>query len=129
MYLVSWIEEESRLEASLGGRITVEEMAVFAEEIRESLQIVNASPYRLLLDYSKAKRFDDATSLMLADLKDGCLENGADKIVTIVRDENDVLAHVSSRIQHVMEGREEFLLEQEEIRWPVPAAVAKAKAA
>ena len=35
MYLISWSEEESKLEASLGGRVTIEEMHVVFSEIEE----------------------------------------------------------------------------------------------
>jgi hypothetical protein len=121
MYLLTWIEEEARIEASLGGRITVEEMAVLYEELRDVLESLQDQPYLLQLDYSRAKNFDAMTTMVLEEIKDFCLSNGAAKVVSILRDEDDVTIHTNSRLQLVMEGREEFVLEPEQIAWTPPA--------
>jgi hypothetical protein len=121
MYLLSWIEEEARVEASLGGRVTCDEMSVLFEELREVIETVQARPYLLQLDYSKARSFDTATLLILNELKDFCLANGAAMIATILEDEDDLVTHTSVRLQQVMEGSEQFVLDPTHIDWTRPA--------
>jgi hypothetical protein len=122
MYLVSWSEEQHILEASLGGRVTIEEMAVFTEEIREVIDMVNEQPFLLVLDYSRSRSFDHQTDGLLADLKDFCLEHGAEKVVSVVRDAEEVAPLVTANIQKVLEGKEQFVVDPTVIEWTPPAA-------
>ena len=125
MYLISWMDEDARIEASLGGRVTAEEMAVFQEELAEVLDTISNKPFLLVLDYAKAKNFDLETRAVLADLKDFCFANGAGKIVSIVQDEEALIAETTGRMQAVLEGREELTLELKEIVWNAPAQVVR----
>lgn len=122
MYLVSWCEEQHILEASLGGRVTQDEMAVFVEEIQDVIDMVNEQPFMLLLDYSRSKPFDHASNLLLGDLKEFCIENGAAKVVNIVRDTDDVGEQMNLNFQRVMAGIEEFVEDPAKVRWTAPAA-------
>ena len=117
MYLISWNEEEARIEASLGGRITADEMEVFAEELLDIIESVADRPHLLILDESKAKDFDRDGTVALSEFKDAVLSNGASKVVTIARDEDDLLTQTSERLQYVLEGREEFVLEPSAVIW------------
>lgn len=109
MYLVSWIEEEGKVEASLGGRVTVEEMHVFAEELREVVATFEDKPYVLTIDHSKAKPFDVNTNRLLGQLKDECLSGKAQKIVTVVEDDDAVAAVTNERIMPVLMGQEKVV--------------------
>jgi hypothetical protein len=121
MYLLTWTEREAKVEASLGGRVTVEEMIVLYDEIQQLATALKRQPYLLLLDYSKAKRFDTQTHSVLDEIKDFCLANGADKIISVIRDEDDLLQHTHARFQLVLEGREAYIYDSEEIKWkPAP---------
>jgi hypothetical protein len=114
MYLVAWEENDARLEASLGGRVTVDEMAAFADDVRNLLEEVGEKPYLVLIDYCKAKEFDFEASAVLASLKDFCLASGAALVVSLVQDDETVVRHTSERLQLVLEGREMFLTEFDE---------------
>src|SRR5688572_19475814 len=116
MYLVSWIEEEGKVEASLGGRVTVEEMHVFAEEVRDVTATFNR-PYVLTIDHSKAKPFDGPSQSLLSDLKDRCLKGKAEKVISIVNDEDEMAMLTSERLMPVMEGREEIVMAAANQEW------------
>ncbi|MBI5706367.1 MAG: hypothetical protein HZC36_05195 [Armatimonadetes bacterium] len=129
MYLISWMEDEARVEASLGGRVTAEEMAVLQDELADVIETLEHKPFLLVLDYAKAKGFDLDTRSVLADLKDFCFANGAAKIVSIVQDEDAMVSQCTERIQAILEGREELMLEPREIAWQAPATQVVRKAA
>ena len=111
MYLVSYLENEHILEASLGGRVTVEEIMVFGEELEEAIEIFG--PCNILLDYSRALSFDRNAILALGVVKDACLQAGAQRIVSVPCTDHDLVRHTSSRLQEVLEGKEEFVLDPE----------------
>ncbi len=118
MYLVTWDENEAKVEASLGGRVTVEEMTVFAEELKAVVEEFGDQPYMLMFDYSRAKSFDLKATDVLMSLKDFCLDAGAAKIVSVVRDEEDLAQHTHSRLMATLEGKEQFVLQPEAAAWP-----------
>ncbi len=117
MYLVTWSEKEGRIEASLGGRVTSDEMAVFIEELHGVLETLSSRPYLLMLDHSLAKRLDASASAMLDELKDFCLAGVDNRILTIVADDDEVARCTSERLQHVLEGRETISAYSESIAW------------
>ncbi len=127
MYLVSVIEDQSVIEASLGGRVDAVEMKTFAEELEELFEDQNG-PFYLLLDYSKAGNFDASTTRALGDLKDKAFENGALKVYSVPQEISDIEEHVATNIQNVLEGREEFLMYAHQARFaPLPTQyIAKA---
>jgi len=118
VYLLNIIEETNVVEASLGGRIDVDEMRVLGEELAELLNQVETENFYVLIDYSKAKPLDGKARIELAWIKDTLLDQGATKIVNVARDDNDIIDGTTDRIQHVLEGREEFLLDPAEARFP-----------
>lgn len=120
MYLVNWNREELVLEASLGGRVTVEEMAVFYEDLRETVDDIGSQSFLLVLDYSRTRPFDPVAEIILAELKDFCLENGAEKIVSVVRDTDDKAAVTTASLQRVLEGIEEIVIDEATIDWAPP---------
>ncbi|HMS56067.1 MAG TPA: hypothetical protein PKA27_11770 [Fimbriimonadaceae bacterium] len=121
MYLISWDEEEAKIEASLGGKVTADEMEVFAEELLDVIESMSDRAPLVVLDASKAKDFDRASGEAFSGCKDLLLTNGATKVVTIARDETDMLSQTSERLQFVLEGREEFVLEASAVIWQAPA--------
>lgn len=115
MYMMSWNEEDSRIEASLGGKVTAPELQVLSEELHELLAELDEKPYLLLLDYSKTQPLDgEATSELFA-LKDFCLEQGVEKIVSVTRDDEEAAWHIDQRLQHVLEGREAIVAQGDEL--------------
>ncbi len=124
MYLLNIIEETNVVEASLGGRIDADEMRVLGEELSVLLNQVETQNFYVLIDYSKAKPLDSKAQIELAWIKDTLFESGATKIVNVARDDSDVVNGTTDRIQHVLEGREEFLLDPAEARFPAMPAVA-----
>lgn len=121
MYLISWLEDEARIDTSLGGRISVEEARAFVDDLTEIVESMDR-PFLVTLDRSKAKELDRQSSDVLNDMKDRFLEFGAAQIVTIARDEQDVLRETSQRLQNVLEGREQVLLEPVVLVWDSPAS-------
>ena len=106
MYMMSWNDDDARIEASLGGRVTAAEVQVLSEELHEVIASLDHQPYLLLLDYSRAHTLDSEATAELASLKDYCLANGADKIVSVVHDDEEAARHIDMRLQHVLEGKE-----------------------
>jgi hypothetical protein len=119
MYLVTIQEEKAVVEASLGGRIDSLEMRAFAEDLEEVLESLGASQFYLLIDHSRAKNFDAEAACILAQLKDKAFAFGAEKIVTLASDEDEVARHTTSRLQEVLEGREQFCLEMPQMNYPI----------
>lgn len=127
MYLVSVLADQSRVEASLGGRVTAEEITVLGQEILAASGEFTGKPFDILLDYSLAKTLDRACSYELADMKEMCLASGARKIVSVAGDEQEVVRHTSLRLQAVLEGHEEFVAEPSKAKFDsAPAAQRKA---
>ena len=109
MYLVSVFEKEGVIEASLGGRVSADEICVLAGEISDRFEHVDAQQMSLLLDYSRAKRFDPKAFQALNELKDLAFDYGVLQIVSVISDEAERTTHQSSRLQMVLEGRESFV--------------------
>ena len=111
MYLLSWKNQESRLEASLGGRVTLEEIKAFADELRDLMEDIPEVRFLVVLDASRIRPLDAESNYALSCVKDYCLERGADRVVTIARDEDDRARIVADRLQVVLEGREHIILD------------------
>lgn len=109
MYLVSFFEKEGILEASLGGRVSADEICVLAGEISDRFEQMDAQGMSLLLDYSRAKRFDPKAFQALNELKDLALDYGVLQIVSVISDEAERATHQTSRLQMVLEGRESYV--------------------
>lgn len=105
------------VEASLGGRVTADEIRVFGEELCELLEAFENRPFNLLLDYSKAKRLDSDAVSALSAVKDGCFDLGATEIVSITTDEQDMVMQQSFRLQQVLEGKERFVSEPSQAKF------------
>ena len=117
MYLVSLYEKEGIVEASLGGRVTAEEIKVFGDELVELLAHMADQPFEVLLDHSRARRMDGDTVLALSDVKDLLLATGATMIWSIAADDSDRAAHQTVRLQHVLEGNETFVAEPSQAKF------------
>ncbi len=111
MYLVSLFEREGIVEASLGGRVTADEVRVFGEELLELLETFEERSFSLLLDFSRAKRLDHSAVCALGMVKDQCFGAGASEIVSVPCDEHDLVSHQSTRLQFVLEGKERFQMD------------------
>jgi hypothetical protein len=118
MYLLSVSHDERVVEASLGGRVTVEEMEVLGEELLGMVHEFRGSPHHLLFDYSRARVLDADALQLLGQIKDECLSCGAERIVTIAADEHQVVRHTGLRLQTVLEGKEEFVHDPSLVAFP-----------
>ncbi|MBV6490567.1 MAG: hypothetical protein KJZ62_09755 [Fimbriimonadaceae bacterium] len=118
MYLLSLHEDRSLIEASLGGRVTADEVSVLLDEIDEIVDQFESQGFSLLIDHSLAKTMDQHARAQLADLKDACLSRGAVKIVTVVASDEEVARNVNERFHWAMEGREQYVLDSSRIEWP-----------
>lgn len=111
MYLVSLYESEGFVEASLGGRVTADEVRVFGQELMELLAHMEQRPFEVLLDHSRARRMDGDTVMALGDVKDALAACGATTIWCVAADERDQADHQTARFQQVLEGFERFVSE------------------
>lgn len=116
MYLVSLYEKEGIVEASLGGRVTADEVRVFGDELMELLTHMAEGPFEVVLDHSRARRMDPETVMALSDVKDVLIQNGAAMIWSIASDESDRAMHQTVRLQHVLEGTESFVAEPNQVK-------------
>lgn len=110
MYIVKWNEEENTLEASLGGHVTMGEAQVFTETIIGELQNYSGGPFTYKLDYSKATRLDDGVMETFHVAHTYCKLRGAQKYVCIARDEIEIEYMIGLRLQHVLQGEEDYQL-------------------
>ncbi len=99
------------IEASLGGKVTAGEVEVFGEEVVEVVSLLEGRPFNMLLDFSKAKGIDDSVLQLLGEVRDLCHELGAQKISSVVPNEQVMEHQISRRLNHVMGGQEEFILD------------------
>lgn len=97
-------------------------MVVF-EELQEVVDDLEGQPYLLVLDYSKAKGFDAETESVLGDIRDFCLRKGAEKVVSVVRNEDEIQLMTSWRLQNVLEGIEDFVTDPSVIEWTPMIAI------
>lgn len=118
VYLLNVIDGHNVVEASLGGRIDADEMRVFGEELGELMADLGVDDYSVVFDYSRAKPLDGQAKIELGWIKDSLIDQGAQKIVNVARDDMDIVDGTTARLQHVLEGREEFVLETHKISFP-----------
>ncbi|HVT14454.1 MAG TPA: hypothetical protein VHE55_19490 [Fimbriimonadaceae bacterium] len=98
-------------------------MKTFAEEMEDLFHEWNGDSFYLLLDYSKASTFDARTSQALDDLKEKALEAGAVKVFSVPQEDSELSDHISARMQAVLEGKEEFLMNATQAKFaPLTAA-------
>lgn len=118
MYLISWNEADGRIEASLGGRVLLDEMVVFTEELEHFIEDLAGEPYTVLLDYSRSRPFDHECRRSLAAFQEWALERGCVKWVNVIRDAEEQAEAVTHRFAAVMEGTEDYVLEPGQATWP-----------
>ncbi len=126
MFLVSVYEEGGLVEASLGGRVTPAEVRVFGEEILNAAEDVKTTEFRLLLDHSRAEPMDSATLHEFCLMKEAMFEGGAAQIVSVARDHDDRDFHTTARLQFVLEGHEDVVLDPTEAVFGRPSQIRKA---
>jgi hypothetical protein len=121
MYYVAVRDDDGWIEASLGGKVTQGEMAVFAEEVlRATAQC--AEGYCVFMDTSRAQPLETELHAELTILKDACHAGGARRIAHAVRVE-EIVRHIAERLDHVMAGREAYGLDETVLEPPfMPAA-------
>lgn len=129
MYLLSIKDDETVLEASLGGRVDADEVRVMAEELTELFENSDSSVSYVLIDYSKAKAMDSTALGELGSIKQWLLNSGVSKIVNVARDEDQRIDHTGYWMQGVLEGQEEFVLEPEQATFPAVAEIRYLRAA
>lgn len=109
MYLIEWIPDGARMEASLGGAISGGEMSVFMNELHREMEALNGRPFDLVLDYSRAVAADEGVEFALARILADAPANGADRVTFIANSDREVERWTSARLQFVLEGREIFV--------------------
>jgi len=89
--------------------VSADEICVLAGEISDKFEQMEMGNMSLLLDYSRAKRFDPKAFQALNELKDLALDFGVVQIVSVISDEAERATHQSSRLQMVLEGKESYV--------------------
>jgi hypothetical protein len=128
MYMIDMIEDCFFVEASLGGKLDPSEIQVMAKDLAATMYGKDINKFTIMLDYSRAKAMDADTRTQLCWVKDALLELGIRKIINIARDDTDLVDGTTDRIQYVLEGREEFLLEPDRTKLPSVSTSATAMA-
>lgn len=110
--------------------MTVGEVQVFGEELLEVVASLEGQSFNLLVDYSRAKGIDHSVLQLLVEINDLCHELGAQKITSAVPSDQVAEHQVARRLNHVMDGREEFVLDPVYARFtPVGKSEALSRAA
>lgn len=111
MYLLSYYEENSFVEASLGGKIVAPELNIFEEELVDLIEGLECQQFNLLLDYSRAKLSCEELQPRLNDIRNRCRELGAKRIVSVVPGEADLERETAHRLEEVLSGIEDYVLD------------------
>ncbi len=122
MYLLSLMKEERWIEASLGGKVTYDEMRVFGIELRDLIIQSEIGRYAIHIDMSRAQPFDRNVDRVLTEIKDQCLRQGVTRIMTLVANEAQAEFYTAQRLQNVLEGKESYLLDSAALVGVVNAA-------
>ena len=109
MYLINWNPNASRIEASFGGCITNGEAEVFLEELREQLAQCQGREFSLVLDFATTKRLDAHVMDTFISAREASRIAGATKVVFVARNEDEAVSLTDSRLQEVLNGREEYV--------------------
>src|SRR5687768_826854 len=99
MYMMSWDENEGRIEAILGGHVTAPELKVLSEELQDLITETDRTPSVLLIDYSKTQPFDEQATSEMGALKNQIPEAGVGKIVSVTRDDEETAREIDLRLQ------------------------------
>jgi hypothetical protein len=108
MYLLNWSEKSGLVEASLGGRITPQEIEALGEEVSAILSEAKHTCH-VLLDYGMAQQFESPVYLTLGEVKDRWLDEGVACITSVPQGDAEIAAETTMRLQEVLEGREQFI--------------------
>lgn len=108
MYLIDW--NESVLEASIGGRVTLAEARVFVDEVMRELTQHPVTPTSFILDYSSAVKVDPGVLEAFHVLTGYARVRGSVRNVVVPRDESELQALVTLNLQEVLEGQQEYRL-------------------
>jgi hypothetical protein len=129
VYLLSYYEERGFIEASLGGKITTSELEVFEDELLSIIEGLEGQPYNLMLDYSRAKCLDDRGFEILTGIRGKCQEYGAQRIVSVVPGQADLERETAHRLEAVLSGLEDYVLDPAYARFSPPQTAVVRKVA
>jgi hypothetical protein len=109
MYLLTWNQEDARLEATFGGSICKKEVDFFSEDFRSLLKLAGEAPFTVLLDYATTTKLAEGVAEILSELRDESVSIGATRVTVIARDEPEANALAAERVAQVTSGREEYV--------------------
>lgn len=109
MYLISWNPDQRRIEASLGGNVTYAEAQVFADNLVDEVAAQREGTFSVLIDYSVVRRIDPEVRDVLNTVRDAMVFAQASKITIITPSEEEACAYIDTRLQAVLEGKEEYV--------------------
>lgn len=110
MYLIDWKPETRTIEASLGGVVTAAEAEVFAAEIIALAGTSPAEQTTILIDRSRAHRIEGEAKAVLGSMRDALHLKAEVRIMELVGLQEHVVETTSERLQHVLDGRERYLV-------------------
>ena len=110
MYVIARNDSEGFVEASLGGRVTLEEMKVFGSELAEICADFRGEPFVVLMDSSGAQPFDLRTRHLLFAIQDMMLNNGALHVTHLLSHDEDVYEWEGLRYERVRSGLEAYVV-------------------
>jgi len=110
MYVIARNDNEGFVEASLGGRVTLEEMKVFGSELAEICADFRGEPFVVLMDSSGALPFDLRTRHLLFAIQDMMLNAGALQVTHLLGHDQDVYEWEALRYERVKSGAETYVV-------------------
>lgn len=108
MYLLNWDWENNRIEANLGGVITMGEAEVLVDEIIEGIIEADVTGFEVEIDYTLARRVESGVFLQFDRARKYLAISGAQRFVLVAPTQNEAELLIAQNIQAVMEGREEY---------------------
>jgi len=109
MYLLNWNETQTRIEGSLGGRITFAEAKVFVDDLTALHQKLQTNDLTVRIDRSRVSKLDDGVEDLLSKLTLGFLKTGVNKVTTITKTDAEATHLINLNLQATLEGSNEVL--------------------
>ena len=108
MYLLTWNSTHQQIEACFGGRVSDGEAAHFSEEIGTMLRERSGQAFTVVVDYSTASSLDESVPDLFEAVREACRLMNVQKVTFITRDSIEAGLLTEARLEHVLEGREEY---------------------
>lgn len=109
MYMIEWAADSNRIEAGIGGTVTLAEAQTMASDL---LATLDAHPecQELVVDRSRIRRFEFGALAAMEALEEELSRRPIGRITTVVGEEAEAVELIGKHLQGVLEGKEQVVV-------------------